>query len=398
MCHSSEKAEEKEEDPKTNAARLGMYGPLTREVKVWKPARLLCKRFGVKDPHPEPVADDADAGPSSAYAPPTAAAAASASTVPAESLPGPGGLSAADAWALAELTGDGTGAGDERAGVGAGGSRRRDFANVGLGEDESQARDVLTYERPSMDVFKAIFASDDEDDGSDDEDDVPPAVEAKAPGAGGVPVAGAVSRAGVDAGPLQSTAASNGGEIVPAHLTMQASTPAAYDAGAGTAAASSTSLGKVDLASFRPTFVPRANREAGKDRDTKGKEKEKESRKEKKREKGKSKGKTLVSFETEEDADGGLGPALGAPKKEREKDRKRRERDRDRDKDGEEHGREKKKRKAKEESAEDEDMWVEKAPPKVVKTLGRAEAVTPQPVQEREAEPPRGRKRAIDFM
>ena len=43
----------------------------------------------------------------------------------------------------------------------------RDLANVGLGEDETQGRDTLTYERPAMDVFKAIFASDDED--SDDD-------------------------------------------------------------------------------------------------------------------------------------------------------------------------------------------------------------------------------------
>jgi G patch domain-containing protein 1 len=42
------------------------------------------------------------------------------------------------------------------------------LANIGLGEDENQGRDTLTYERPTMDVFKAIFASDDED--SDDDE------------------------------------------------------------------------------------------------------------------------------------------------------------------------------------------------------------------------------------
>jgi G patch domain-containing protein 1 len=46
-------AEKKEEDPKVHAARLGMYGPITREVRPWQPERLLCERFGVKDPDPD---------------------------------------------------------------------------------------------------------------------------------------------------------------------------------------------------------------------------------------------------------------------------------------------------------------------------------------------------------
>ena len=48
----------------------------------------------------------------------------------------------------------------------------RDLANIGLGEDETQGQDTLTYERPSMDIFKAIFASNDED--SDDEQEKEP--------------------------------------------------------------------------------------------------------------------------------------------------------------------------------------------------------------------------------
>ena len=41
---------EKPEDPAEQAARLGMYGPMTRTVKEWHPTRLLCKRFNVKPP------------------------------------------------------------------------------------------------------------------------------------------------------------------------------------------------------------------------------------------------------------------------------------------------------------------------------------------------------------
>jgi G patch domain-containing protein 1 len=40
----------KPEDPAEQAARLGMYGPLTRSSSDWYPTRLLCKRFNVKPP------------------------------------------------------------------------------------------------------------------------------------------------------------------------------------------------------------------------------------------------------------------------------------------------------------------------------------------------------------
>ena len=38
------------EDPAEQAAKLGMYGPITRSSKDWHPTRLLCKRFNVKPP------------------------------------------------------------------------------------------------------------------------------------------------------------------------------------------------------------------------------------------------------------------------------------------------------------------------------------------------------------
>ncbi|KAK8240399.1 hypothetical protein HDK90DRAFT_532110 [Phyllosticta capitalensis] len=37
-------------DPAEQAARLGMYGPLTRQIKPFFPTRLVCKRFNVKPP------------------------------------------------------------------------------------------------------------------------------------------------------------------------------------------------------------------------------------------------------------------------------------------------------------------------------------------------------------
>ena len=51
------KAAPKPEDPAEAAAKLGMFGPMTRSVQNFYPTRLLCKRFNVKPPtivQPEP--------------------------------------------------------------------------------------------------------------------------------------------------------------------------------------------------------------------------------------------------------------------------------------------------------------------------------------------------------
>ncbi|KAJ2957518.1 hypothetical protein NQ176_g11239 [Zarea fungicola] len=48
-------AEPKLSDPAEEAAKIGMYGRLTRSVRDFYPTRLLCKRFNVKPPaHSEP--------------------------------------------------------------------------------------------------------------------------------------------------------------------------------------------------------------------------------------------------------------------------------------------------------------------------------------------------------
>ena len=53
----------KPEDPAEQAARLGMYGPMTRSSADWYPTRLLCKRFNVKPPaHVQPGSTDHDDG------------------------------------------------------------------------------------------------------------------------------------------------------------------------------------------------------------------------------------------------------------------------------------------------------------------------------------------------
>ncbi|KAF2745150.1 DUF1604-domain-containing protein [Sporormia fimetaria CBS 119925] len=52
----------KPEDPAEQAARLGMYGPMTRSQFPFHPSRLLCKRFNIAPPAHVPFASDADTG------------------------------------------------------------------------------------------------------------------------------------------------------------------------------------------------------------------------------------------------------------------------------------------------------------------------------------------------
>jgi G patch domain-containing protein 1 len=321
------KEEKQDEDPRMAAIRLGMYGPLTREVAPWQPMRLLCKRFGVKDP-------EVDMGTEESSVPEPFGAPASGGAT-AESGPAPLPLAITDGSA-----GDaGTGA-VERKGP-------RNLANVGLGEDEDQGRDTLTYQRPAMDVFKAIFASDDEESDADEE---------------------------VEAGQSAAIAtATTSQESVPPH--PNASEPA-HPTSAPTPSGSSLQAQpeKVDLASFKPTFVPRADREHRR-------EKEKEKARDKKKKKSAT---TLVSFDADED---GLQIDVSSAKR------------KDKDRDGE---RKKKKRREKKEAAEDDDsMWMEKPAPEGVQNMVLDDvpsAPSPEANPEGVAGPPRGRKRAIDFM
>ncbi|KAJ6606998.1 hypothetical protein B0H10DRAFT_573183 [Mycena sp. CBHHK59/15] len=189
-----QKIEEEKISPKAHAARMGMYGPMTRETQPWQPARLLCKRFKVKDPTPavEPV------------------------DIPMQaSQAGPSAAASGTGWDQFSAPSDvsGTGTSTTR-------QEPRDLSNIGLGEDEAQGRDTLTYERPAMDVFKAIFASDEEDSDDDakdpNDDEVEVVVQPTAPP------------------PPQPTP-------VP-EIVMSTAIP---------------EMGPVDVGTFKPTFIPR---------------------------------------------------------------------------------------------------------------------------------------------
>ncbi|EKM50069.1 uncharacterized protein PHACADRAFT_153394 [Phanerochaete carnosa HHB-10118-sp] len=330
--------EEKEEDPRMAAVRMGMFGPLTRELSPWQPARLLCKRFGVKPPE---VEADADTPEHAASTPGTGAGAPADTGMAAPPPPMITDGAAGVAPASTESQGP------------------RNLANVGLGEDEDQGRDTLTYQRPAMDVFKAIFASDEED--SDEEED---ATDLQQP-----------------APSTDLLASTSTQQDAPRHLLAAGSTQVPHEPKTS-ALPVSEEPEKVDLTTFKPMFVPRGEREARKDKD-------------KTKDKKKKKAAPLVSFDAEDE---GLQIDVSAAKRRDKHKSKDKGKEREKDEDGE---RKKKRKRKGAEDGEDDSMWIEKPPPEVAQSL---------PVDDVPSEPPlevdtesvaglqRGRKRAIDFM
>ncbi|GAC97228.1 hypothetical protein PHSY_004813 [Pseudozyma hubeiensis SY62] len=175
---------EKEVSVAQKAAKMGNFGHLTRKVETWAPERLLCKRFGVPEPavsrkrkeeertsspvqkphfddDPDPFYGSTQSSKSKSHAPrpdqhwernkqhlrslaagPTplsldAQASSSSSNNTPHIPPGTEDIAQEDA--------------------------------IGMGDDERQGRDTLTYVKPSIDVYKAIFASDEEESSGEDD-------------------------------------------------------------------------------------------------------------------------------------------------------------------------------------------------------------------------------------
>ena len=385
----AQRPSEEAQSSKAHAARTGMYGALTREIVPWQPSRLLCKRFGVKDPNADITTD-----------------------TPMPGVPSAGGNNNNGAWkaedALADAdlqTATGGSVSDAvAAGPSSGRRMARDLENVGLGEDETQGRDTLTYVRPSMDIFKAIFASDDED--SDDEEAV------EEDGASqekkGEATASTTLPQQLEEKPTKD--ADTDAKAVPTpHLRVldaveQQQQQVPYEPRSSERPVAES----VDMTTFKPVFVPRAERETqtGKDkRYGRGKD-------------SKKRAKAIVSFEDDGDDEGAalvIAPHLAVVAADKDKARKKKKRRKEKE---EGDGKEKEKGRA-EVGEEDVGMWVEKEPPQVVASFASTAATATAPPQPRQPSvkeetrietpvvpstssnaegPPRGRKRAIDFL
>jgi len=221
----------------------------------------------------------------------------------------------------------------------------RDLNNIGLGEDDTQGADTLTYQKPERSIFKAIFASDEED--SDEED----------------------RGKGEDADPQDTPIPGP-----PGVSTQHSKEDAQMD----------VDDGPVDLATFKPKFIPRAERPTDDNPPLKKRKKDKEKRKS---------GKILVSFDVEGDGDSHVEPKTKGKGKAQDKEKKKRK---SKDKESKKGGLDREKRD--EGAGDDDEVWVEKDVPEVVQKMNIDPS--PEPPKERVGEMGRlsKRMRAEDFM
>ena len=146
----------KPEDPAETAAKMGMYGPMTRKTVSFYPSRLLCKRFNVRPPSHVQL-DPGD-------------------------FPGPGGEGDVASGAQPGGPKDGNGSKLELVSkdvmnqlmMESGGGMQNSSATGEAASNQAPQRkeivvdtdrnEALESERPGADVFKAVFGSDDEDE------------------------------------------------------------------------------------------------------------------------------------------------------------------------------------------------------------------------------------------
>ncbi|USP74308.1 hypothetical protein yc1106_01582 [Curvularia clavata] len=139
----------KPEDPAESAAKLGMYGPMTRSTFPFHPSRLLCKRFNVKPPPDMPPEfDDGE----SSFKPQTEEAVSKATMdrLQHEFLTNGSALQR-PAW-MNQPT-------EASAAAPAAAPPQTEHATVDV-----EKNDALLNKRAPEDVFKAIFGDDDDDD------------------------------------------------------------------------------------------------------------------------------------------------------------------------------------------------------------------------------------------
>lgn len=162
---------------------MKMFGQLTRTVKPFYPARLLCKRFNVRNPHPDHDPSRNNVGHTMAGSKEAlseekvedmmrqrgqpkvfeqwANDPALSAVIPKPSERAPAQTDINETNETSETTATAT---TESAPV---------KQTEGAKEEEDQQQEKETYERPSMDIFKAIFEnSEDEDEEMEDRDKV----------------------------------------------------------------------------------------------------------------------------------------------------------------------------------------------------------------------------------
>ncbi|KAI9036417.1 putative G-patch domain protein [Aspergillus affinis] len=144
------KPAEKPEDPAVAAAKIGMFGPMTRSTVSFYPSRLLCKRFNVKPPDHVQL----DPATQSGRAEPTSGGRFESAGYQTDSRPKE--LVSQDV--MSQLMLEAGGSSSSGAGAPAEAEKRQPVVM------EPERNEALEAERPGEAVFKAIFGSDDEDE------------------------------------------------------------------------------------------------------------------------------------------------------------------------------------------------------------------------------------------
>lgn len=178
---------EKEENmtDRQKAAKANMFGHLTREVSEWCPPRLLCKRFGVSDPHPDRSApsnleSNRDVAPGiDAFQGGGQQDRFERSHARREIMRGEArweqsrrelmGMVGERKWEDRGGQPIAIGVNEvkteaESTSARAAAMHALDLEQVGLGEDERQLREIDNFVKPSRKVLRSVFASDEEDD------------------------------------------------------------------------------------------------------------------------------------------------------------------------------------------------------------------------------------------
>ncbi|CAO1627763.1 unnamed protein product [Parajaminaea phylloscopi] len=174
------------EEAKTEAqkaATAGLFGPATtRIVKIWHPARLLCKRFGVAMPHAE--TKEAETRQDDEEAPSGPAESAFESSGRSEKLERSAArreiMRGEARWAqskkeLMDIVGERnlnalsseTAAAQAHPDPAQAGrtAEPKSLDMVGIGEvDESQLQEIQDFVKPSRSIFKSVFADDEDDE------------------------------------------------------------------------------------------------------------------------------------------------------------------------------------------------------------------------------------------
>lgn len=149
------------EDPAEAAAKMGMFGPMTRSVQQFYPTRLVCKRFNVKPPAHVQADGESNATNGTVSKPPDPPSATVTDLVSREAIAQI--MEDASASSVPSMTNHDHYASAQDAGkISVTRSSTKIPENV-VGIDTSR-NDALEGEKAGEAVFKAIFGSDDDDD------------------------------------------------------------------------------------------------------------------------------------------------------------------------------------------------------------------------------------------